>query len=163
LRELFQARFGDAGRGPLAPGVPTRWYRQRQVAVAADPGWRMAGTRPGPVDGVFGMSGIRATATAPGTTMSPTATGPARLDRAAIGLLRQPGGGTLEVAADAGAPQRIPTAADAEAPSWHEIAVPPGSRTLTLAASGDGPVTVLMWSLRRNAPGIVYANLGVVG
>ena len=38
LRELFQARFGDAGRGVLPPGVPYRYYRPARVTVTSE-GW----------------------------------------------------------------------------------------------------------------------------
>jgi lysophospholipase L1-like esterase len=121
----------------------------------------MDGTRPGPAAGIFGMAGIRATATVPDATMSLTTE--AGFDRATVELLRQPDGGTLEVTADAGPPHVIATAADAEAPSWRDIPVPHGSRTLALRARGDGPVTLLMWGTGRDAPGIILANLGIVG
>ena len=43
MRRLMQARFGDAGRGMLPPGIPFRLYRPAQVTVTAD-GWTTIGS-----------------------------------------------------------------------------------------------------------------------
>src|SRR5580704_618750 len=39
LRDRFQARFGDAGRGWLPAGIPFKYYRPHQVSVS-ETGWR---------------------------------------------------------------------------------------------------------------------------
>jgi hypothetical protein len=39
LRELFQGRFGNAGRGWLPAGVPYKYYRPQLVSVSEN-GWR---------------------------------------------------------------------------------------------------------------------------
>ena len=163
MRALFQARFGDAGRGPLPPGRPTRWYKPQQVSVATSGHWRMDGARPGPASGPFGIAGMSATADTAEAEMVVTATGADGFDRAAVELLHQPGGGTLDVLVDDRPVAALASAAEAPGAAWHDIASARGSRTMTLRPRGDGPVTVLMWDTRRAGPGVVYANLGIVG
>ena len=43
MRSLLQARFGDAGRGMLPPGIPFRFYHPAQVTVTAS-GWDTIGS-----------------------------------------------------------------------------------------------------------------------
>jgi lysophospholipase L1-like esterase len=160
LRELFQARFGDAGRGVLPPGVPYRWYRPARVSVTSQ-GWAVVssfGGDPGP----YGVTGLRQHADGP-AEMTLSADDPGDLDRAEIEVLRQPGGGTLDVDLERGGHTTIATAATAPQAVW--LPVPPGngSHTLTLRARGDGPVDVLAWGVARGRPGVIYANLGTVG
>ena len=57
MRELFQARFGDAGRGMLPPGIPFTYYRPSQVTVTAD-GWRTVGSLDPSNPGPFGLAGF---------------------------------------------------------------------------------------------------------
>ena len=63
LRELFQARFGDAGRGVLPPGVPYRYYRPARVTVTSE-GWSVVSSYRGD-PGPFGITGLRQHADGP--------------------------------------------------------------------------------------------------
>ena len=159
LRELFQARFGDAGRGVLPPGVPYRYYRPARVTVTSA-GWAVVSSYRGD-GGPFGFTGLRQHADGP-AEMTLSADDPGDLDRAEIEVLRQPGGGTLDVELEQGAHAAIATAAAAPQAAWLPVPSSPGSHTLTLRARGDGPVDVLAWSITRGRPGVIYANLGTV-
>ena len=94
--------------------------------------------------------------------MTLSADDPGDLDRAEIEVLRQPGGGTLDVELEQGAHAAIATAAATPQAAWLPVPSSPGSHTLTLRARGDGPVDVLAWSVARGRPGVIYANLGTV-
>ncbi|MBV9756695.1 MAG: hypothetical protein JO047_06545 [Alphaproteobacteria bacterium] len=160
MRELFQARFGDAGRGVLPPGIPYRWYKPARVHVAAS-GWGVVSSFDARTSGPFGLTGLRQHADGPADMML-SADAPGELQQAGVEVLQQPGGGTLEYAFDGGASGTIAT--DAPRPTAARFGLAGGDATaLTLRARGDGPVDVLAWWARRRAPGVIWANLGTVG
>jgi len=160
MRELFQARFGDAGRGVLPPGVPYRWYRPSRVTVTSQ-GWSVVSSYRGEA-GPFGVAGLRQHADGP-ASMTLVADDPGDLDRMEIQLLRQPGGGTLDIEVGDKGRASVATAAATPQAVWLSAPSAPGSRTLTLSARGDGPVDVLAWSVARGRRGVIYANLGTSG
>ncbi|MEO3433371.1 GDSL-type esterase/lipase family protein [Inquilinus sp. CAU 1745] len=161
IRERLQQRFGNAGRGMLPPGVPFDYYRPTGVEVTQTDGWRIANSFDRDDAGIFGLSGFRAETGRAGAAMVLTATGDAGFDRAAVDILRQPAGGALIARIDDGPPTRIETAGTGT--GWIDIPTPPDSRTLTLETAGDGPVSLLGWSVGRSRPGVVLDSHGIVG
>lgn len=161
MRELFQERFGAAGRGMLPPGIPYDYFRPDLVRVEASGDWRRASSfaKSGP----FGVAGVIQQSDDAHAQMSLTETEPAGFDRAFFEVLRQPGAGTLRLRIDGGETHVFATAAGAGEPHWVEFDAPPNSHRMTLSAAGDGEVTVLAWGTERKGPGIVYENLGIVG
>lgn len=160
LRELFQARFGDAGRGVLPPGIPHRYYNPARVHVTAT-GWTLVSSFDARAPRPFGLSGVRQHADGPAEmTLAVDADGD--LDQVAIEVLQQPGGGNLDVAFDNGARKTMATDATPPAPSQFKLSGR-GAKAVTLSARGDGPIDVLAWSAGRRARGVTWANLGTVG
>jgi lysophospholipase L1-like esterase len=161
LRELFQARFGDGGRGMLPPGVPFRLYKPAQVEVTAQ-GWETVGSLRAANRGPFGIAGVRQHAAGP-AVMTLRSTTPAGLGRVEIEVWGQKGGGSLDVAWDGGSPSSFSTDAGSAGPLF--LSVPPGPKGagLTLRARGNGPVDVLSWSTVQGGPGVAYSNLGTIG
>jgi lysophospholipase L1-like esterase len=159
MKELFAARFGDAGSGMLPPGVPYDWYRPVGIAVR-DEGWRRVTSYSG-APGPFGLAGLRKHTDGP-AEMTVDADSPGQFADAGIEVLRQPGGGTLEVSVD-GAVAVAGSTAGSEGAAW--IAVPRSSagEHLIVRAQGDGPVDVLGWRFGGARPGVQYANLGTIG
>jgi len=160
MRELFQARFGDAGRGVLPPGVPYRYYRPARISVTSQ-GWSVISSFSGDA-GPFGIAGLRQHADGP-AAMTLVADDAGDLDRVEVEVLRQPGGGTLDVQLDQGGGLAIATSSPMPQAAWVSVPPAPGSRPLTLRARGDGPVDVLAWNIARSRPGVIYANLGTIG
>ncbi|MEJ0016466.1 MAG: GDSL-type esterase/lipase family protein [Acetobacteraceae bacterium] len=165
MRVLFQGRFGDAGRGVLPPGVPYRWYRPSRVTVTSQ-GWSVVSSYRGD-PGPFGIAGLRQHADGP-ASMTLVVDDAGDLDRSEVEILRQPGGGTLDVELDGGARASLATGgpagqAGAGQAAWLPLPSAPGSHTLVLSARGDGPVDVLAWRVARAGRGVSYANLGTVG
>jgi lysophospholipase L1-like esterase len=162
LRELFQARFGNAGRGMLAPGVPFDGFRPTQVAVSAV-GWVPIGSWPGKRPGPFGLTGFQAQATQPGDVMTIEPRDEGGFDQVSLGFVRQPGGGGLVVRADGAELARIPT--DSPTPASDLVEIDPGRnvRRIELAPAGDGPVKLLSWATARKTPGVIWDSHGVSG
>jgi len=161
LRELFQQRFGDGGRGMLPPGVPFRYYKPEQVAVTAQD-WTTIGSLRESSPGPFGIAGVRQYADGP-AVMTLRSTDPEGLGHVEVEAWGQPGGGTLDAVWDGGPAASFST--DAKIPGPLFFTLPPGPRDagLTLRARGDGSVDVLSWTAVHAGPGVVYSNLGTIG
>ena len=161
LRDLFQERFGAAGRGMLPPGVAYSYARPEFAEVAESEGWRRAGSLSGA--GPFGIAGVLQQSAQAGARMTLTETEPPGFDRAFFEVLRQPGAGALRLRVDGGAIHEFATDAPAIGPHWIEFDAPRGSHALQLTAADERPVTVLAWGTQRRQRGIIYENLGVSG
>ncbi|NBB82629.1 MAG: hypothetical protein GVY28_04420, partial [Alphaproteobacteria bacterium] len=166
LRALFQERFGDAGRGMLPPGVPFDYYEPTDVAVSQTGGWDTRSMFRRDAAGLFGLTGFRQTASDPDAVITIASADGDGFDSASVGILRDPAGGTLEVAA---------TGADGNQTVWtidtrgqariarYDIPVAAGTRAIGLSPAGDGPVTLLSTTLQRSTPGIVFDSHGIGG
>lgn len=166
MRGRLQARFGDAGRGMLPPGIPFRLYRPAGVKVSAS-GWRTVGSLLPADPGPFGLAGVRQVATGP-AEMTLSADAPDGFDEVLIEALGQPGGGSLDVTAGLGEPGPVTpgpvtlrTNAPAGTPLWLNLQL--RHPEVSLRSRGDGPVTLLSWSVRRHRPGVTWSNLGTIG
>ncbi|HEX3881117.1 MAG TPA: GDSL-type esterase/lipase family protein [Stellaceae bacterium] len=161
MRELFQQRFGGAGRGMLPPGIPYDYFRPALAHVDAEGDWHRASSFSG--NGPFGIGGVIQQSADPNARMSLTETEPAGFDRAFFEVLRQPGAGTVRLRVDDGETHDFATASASVGPHWVEFNAPPGSHRISLSTKGGGAVTVLGWGTQRETRGVVYENLGIVG
>jgi lysophospholipase L1-like esterase len=168
LRARLQARFGAGGRGPMAVGSPYRGDHPDQVETDQTEGWRIEpsfGPAAGPgvlaAPGPFGLSGWRLSTEEPGQVATLDAHIGAFFDQATLCGLARPGGGAVELQAGADA-ERIAFDAAAPGVACHTVRYP-SPRTHLQATSEGGPVSLLSWSTSRSAPGVILANLGVVG
>lgn len=159
MRSLMQARFGNAGRGMLPPGIPFRLYNPAQVTVTAS-GWKTIGSLAASNPGPFGLSGVRQTATGP-AEMTLRADQPDGFDSITIEALGQTGGGTIDVTAASGQVLSLRTDAPHGTPLW--LTVPTSSEKVTLRTRGNGPVTILSWIAHSIRPGVTWSNLGTIG
>lgn len=159
LREQFQTRFGDAGRGVLHPGVPFKYYRPDRVAATSSH-WvaERAGRTPGPV----GIAAVRQHG-GKGATMTLSAPDPADMTDVSLAFLFQPGGGSVTISTETGWQNRISTNAATPEARW--LAIPRGASggEVAAAATGDGSVDMLSWTAARGGPGVVVSNLGTIG
>jgi lysophospholipase L1-like esterase len=161
MRELFQARFGDAGRGMLPPGIPFRYYRPSQVTVTASQ-WQTISSLDPTTQGPFGISGLRQAAAGPAAEMTLQTDTPGGLAKVVVEALGQKGGGTVDATLDTGQTVSFATDARPGTPLWLTIPAGPNATSLTLRARGDGPVDLLSWTALRDRPGVTYSNLGTI-
>jgi lysophospholipase L1-like esterase len=159
LREQFQARFGDAGRGVLHPGVPFKYYRPDRVA-AVSTGWALA--RAGRAAGRMGIAGLRQHADGP-AAMTLSSADPADQTNVSLEFLAQPGGGSVDIASTTGWRTRVSTNAAAPGPQWVTLPKGAGGGEITVNAVGDAPVDMLSWTAERDRPGVTVSNLGTIG
>jgi lysophospholipase L1-like esterase len=163
IRARLQAKFGEAGRGVLPPGVPFKFYGPRQVDVTQSDGWRMEPSfpmTPGQPS-VFGLSGWRLVSEKPGAVVTMTADPEALFDRAKLCALAAPGAGDLVVVAGSSV-TRIALGQGRAGPRCVSIALSNPEKTLTITAEGP-PVTLLSFGTWRWRAGVSLSNLGVIG
>ncbi len=164
LRTLFSDRFGLAGRGFLPPGAPHAWYRPGLVTVSQTAGWKTLTSNKSPADGaLFGLSGVvaRASDASDVIVIEPHAKAAPRSIE--ISLMKQPGGGTLEVLANGLPLATLPTRADVASIETISLGLEPGTTRIELRPFGDGPVELADHALRQPGPGIVLSNVGFIG
>jgi len=164
LRELFQERFGNAGRGMLAPGDPYRFYRPYQVKVTQTRGWLVVSSVKPDADGPFGLAGynLRGRRAADKITLAVKDEAPA-FDVVEIEYLKRPKSGTIVVAVDGRVVQRIRTAAARPGFDRAIIRLRKPGREVEVWPAGDGLIEMLSWSITNNKPGIVYLAHGFGG
>jgi lysophospholipase L1-like esterase len=163
VRVRLQARFGEAGRGVMPPGVPFKFYGPRQVDVTQSAGWRLEPSFPlDPAKSTpFGLSGFRLVSERPGATVTMTADPEALFDRARLCVLAARGAGRLVVTA--GAVRRtIFLGQGAPGPRCVSIAFEGPQKTLQITAQGRH-ATLLSFGTWRWRAGIAWSNLGVIG
>jgi lysophospholipase L1-like esterase len=158
MRTLAQARFGDAGRGMLPPGIPFRTYNPAQVTVTAT-GWHIVASMDAATAGPFGISALRQTADGP-AEMTLHSNEPGGIDEIRVEALGQPKGGTIDAMPDSGPMVSFSTNNAHRTPVWLDL---PNAHGVTLRTRGDGPVDLLSWTALRHHPGVTYSNLGTIG
>ena len=111
LRTLFQGRFGNGGRGMLAPGSPVAYWRPSQVRAEQSGKWQVfTSNKTDHADLPFGLSGFVVRGSSPTDVMTlAAADDSAGFDTVEIGYYRKPDGGTIELTVDGKAIGEIAT------------------------------------------------------
>lgn len=165
VRRRLQLRFGDAGHGFVLISKGYLPYRHRDLEHRFSDNWQVREvTKRSLEDGLYGFGGIqvrggggaRATFGAdPGAPVGKT------VGRFQLFYQRSPRGGQVELVVDRGLPRVLDTRGDAVEDAIETIDVPDGDHELTIRALGM--VTLYGMVLERNATGVVYDSLGLVG
>jgi lysophospholipase L1-like esterase len=161
MREHFQSRFGEAGRGWLPAGIPFKYYRSHLVSVS-ESGWEHV--KPSDHAGVaLGLDAIAAVSQPPDAQMVIQSTEERGFDRFGVEFLTQPNGATFTVSVDDGIPIRISTATAMTAIKRVDLPLDHPAHQVMLHATGRPPVVLLGWAVERQTPGVIYENHGTIG
>lgn len=164
LRQLMQQRFGNAGRGFLPPGAPHAYYRPYQIGVTQTAGWTtLTSNKSAPEPVPFGLSGQVARASAAGEAIAIDLRQEGRLRAFEVSVLRQPGGGSLEVLADGQMLATLETGGTEGGLESIRLGVAAGTRRIELRPFGDGPVDIADHTLIGRDRGVTLANVGFSG
>jgi lysophospholipase L1-like esterase len=159
MRSLMQEHFGDAGHGFVLIAKPWAWYGHRGVEVKGA-GWHIEpATQSRARDGFHGLGGVNFSGDAGASSHIVLHEDHARVE---VQYLRQPGGGTVEVAAGDQSIGEIDTASDDKQPGFTTFPLPPGSREIHLTVK-SGQVRLFGVSFERDEPGVIYNSLGLNG
>ena len=158
LRERLQRRFGDGGRGMLAPGKPYRDFDPYQLRVAQTGNWGVHNYRQ------WTGTGIASYAIVGGSkddSIEASMRGLKSFEEIEVEFVRQRDGGSFTVTVDGSEVRTVSVRGEA---TFARVSIPlarPGYHAV-LSLKGDGPVALLSWSLlRRN--GLVLVSHGVPG
>ncbi len=154
LREQFQSRFGDAGRGMLTPGL----YLARGVKFDRGGKWKVALSTADP-NGPYGVTGAKLTANKRDAWLRLT-TKDRPFNWCEVTLDSGPQNGTILLSLD-GDVKEASTANDSE--GWRNFRLDQSARELVIRPKGDGPVTIHSIAIGTDKPGVRYVNLGLPG
>ena len=158
LRNLFQGRFGDAGRGMMMPGYPFPYYRARGVSFSKSGQWSASNSFSGD-PGPYGLSGVRLTAHQDGARLA-LEVDDGVAEWAEVSFLRQPQGGDATVTFG-GARHSVSTSGAGN--DVVRVRIASKGRKLAVETKDKSPVSVLSWAVGQNRPGIRYVNFGIPG
>lgn len=166
LRRNLQRQFGDAGHGFVLMANAWPAYAHRDVERSASSGFR-ASRVVGPYieDGMYGLGGV--TFRAPEgvrATFGTVASGDfgRRVSRFELAYLVEPGGGTLALRLDGGAPRAVSTDGPERRSAFFSLETPDGPHELEVTTL-DGTARTFGVVLERDAPGVVLDALGIQG
>ena len=160
LRELFQERFGNAGRGMLPPGAPFPYWRPRQVEVVQQGRWDVLSSNKTNYPQLpYGLSGFIIRSSAASSVIRLTAD--QAFDTAEVTFFRQPAGGHIDVIVDGARVGDIATRGAAYQMDRKSFAVR-DSFSLELRPKGDGAVEIADWSVYRRNRGVALSSHGFV-
>jgi len=168
IREVLQARFGDAGHGfvPIVPVITNHWAWAMTIDEAEGFEVMQVGFKRRDVFR-YGVAGAAFRADEPEAFAAVTSDhwGNGReASRIDLHYDRLPGGGSLEVWVDGALRETLDTAADPPRSGLRSYPVSDSTHRIEVRAVGDGPVTVFGAVFEREGvPGVLVHNLGLVG
>lgn len=158
LRALFQARFGNAGRGMMMPGFPFPYYHAQGVKFAKQGSWSASNSFRNDA-GPYGVTGVRLTTRQPGAKISLTSVdGP--FEWAEATFLTGPGMGSAALAVDSVSESASMAGKE---DGLRRLRIEHKGTALSVTARGDGPVSVLSWAIGYERPGVRYVSFGIPG
>lgn len=168
VRERLQHRFGDSGHGFVLAAKGSLPYRHRGIRHDSSGNWRLMDITHLPLaDGHYGLGGyqVRSITGASATFQTADAGEPVGTSMSRFELFyeRHPRGGRIEVRVDGGAPIVVDTRGESVSDEAHLVEVPDGPHRFDIRTAGRGESHIYGVVLEREAPGVVYDSLGMVG
>jgi len=162
LRDRFQAKFGNAGIGARAAGLPYQGIRKRDMLISQAGRWQYHNSLTDHAFTDYGISGFTAVSASPDASLTLTVTDPAGFDTGFVDFVRRPAGGTLALYLDDQLIQSVSVAGTAGTVGRAAVAAPAGgAHTLRVVADRRG-IELLSWDTERNEAGILLDSFGVV-
>ena len=163
LRDLFQEKFGNAGRGMMPAGYPFPYWRPYQVEVAQKGSWTvLSSNRTDYPQMPYALSGFITRSQRRDDTMTLQAKEGNAFDTVDIDFFRQPRGGHVIVTIDGRRVDDLDTSGRAYELARKSYAVN-ASSSLELRTRGDGVVEIADWAVYRRERGVALSSHGFVG
>jgi lysophospholipase L1-like esterase len=169
LRDAFQRRFGDAGRGFTLIAWPSDRYDYWQWGVEVAPGAGWARSRLHRTHGVpeqYGLAGLafdsEGRAARAEVRTSDWGIG-RRASEVTLFYLAQPGGGDIDVRIDDEHITTIATHAEEMATGIRRFEVDDDGHRVSISTPAGAPVRIYGLALERSVPGVIVDNFGLSG
>ncbi len=171
LREMFQSRFGDSGRGMIMPGPVFPFFRAQGVRIKSTGNWEVNNSLEGK-GGIFGLTAVTYSSKDPKAFVEMSSSGKP-FSWAEVSFLTGPESGRaiLWVHSQQNAFQRLKGGAgDAHQQiietytrqyGIRRVRFPASASSLTVFPEGEKPITLLSWQTGHDNPGVRYVNLGL--
>ena len=169
LREVLQAKFGDAGHGYIMPARPWRGYRHMDIRRDSSAGWvtDKAYARSGRRDGLYGLGGFSCSSESKDDWAIVATSKKSNFGRTVSKIelfwLSQPTGGSFDVLLDDKPAYTISTRDREVGLGIKIIRTSDGPHSIEIRPKGDGEVRLLGATFERDAPGVVVDSLGIRG
>jgi lysophospholipase L1-like esterase len=166
VRRRLQTQYGDGGPGYLTAGRPHAGVRSSVMRVEASAGWTYRALQRGAQPSQFSLAGFAATASREGERLTFTAESPLTYDILEVELVRQPGGGSIEVRVDdelvvssyslgAARPEAVILRQEANQPARMS--------RIVITTVGAGTVQISSVSARNRRHGVTVSSVGYPG
>lgn len=168
LRRRLQARYGRGAPGYVTAGHPHIGVRSSTLKVTASSGWSYKSLqKTDAVAADFWLSGYNAIATAPGETMTFASDRPVNFEMVEIEVLRQPGGGKIDVKLDGIVETSYDLASSKPEPVVIRLLPTRGPtervREIAITTTGRGPVTLASVAIYNKQSGLTFNSIGYPG
>lgn len=166
IRRRMQARFGDGGHGFHLMEPANTSYRHREVDFDHNDGWASCFIIQNcKDDGRYGLGGQ--TSWSAGGAKSTFAPHPKhssdRVSRFEVAYLAWPKGGNFTVKVDGGDAVKVETRSETVEDRWYTVDVEDGHHEFEVRAAGGGRARLYGVTMEREAPGVVWNSLALVG
>jgi lysophospholipase L1-like esterase len=168
LRRRLQARYGRGAPGYVTAGKPHIGVRSSSLKITASSGWSYKSLqRPDAAAPEFWLSGYNAVASAVGEVMTFGTERPQAFETIEIEVLRQPGGGTIDVKLDGVIETTYNLASPKVEPVVIRLVPSRGAtermRELSIKITGAGQVSVASVAIHNKQSGVTYNSIGYPG
>jgi len=168
LRRQLQGRFGDGGHGFVALSQPWAWYSHNDVHH--DGTWKsfrqIATSTHKVIDGHYGFANMASECAVPGcsawvsTDPKPGAPIGFTASRFELYYLKQPGGGSFDVALDGAVVRTVDARFASFEAAFERFDAPDARHELKVLTKGHGPVRLFGVAIEREKPSIQVDSLG---
>ena len=166
VRRRLQSQYGDGGPGYITAGRPHAGVRSSIMRVEASEGWSYRAIQRGAEPSQFSLAGFAATTTRATERLTFTAEHPLVYDLIEVEVVRQPGGGAIDVRVDdeVVVSNYSLAAARPEAVILRQEATSPARMSRIVVTSvGSGIVQVSSVSARNRRHGVTVSSVGYPG
>jgi lysophospholipase L1-like esterase len=167
LRRRLQQRYGNGGPGYITAGRPHIGVLSSTVKINVSPNWTYQAIQKSDNVEAFWLSGFNAVASAPGEALTFAANAPMTFDSIEIEVVRQPGGGAIDIVMDGAVKKSYDLNGEKVEPVVLRL-LPSGGptdhvRQLEIRTRTGGSVSIASVAIYNRQSGVSYNSIGYPG